>query len=1028
MPICPGCGEENPSRFRLCGYCGTALAPAAPAHEVRKTVTVVFSDLKGSTSLGEQLDPEALREVMARYFDVIRAVLERHGGTVEKFIGDAVMAVFGLPRLHEDDALRAVRAALEMRDGAGRASTTSSSSDCGVRLANRTGVNTGEVVAGDPTAGQRLVTGDTVNVAARLEQAAPENEILIGESTYRLVQGRRQRRGRSTRSRSRARRSRVPAYRLLDVVEATPRAWPAASTRRSSAARPSSALLLEPLRRRRSTQRRCELVTVLGERRRRQVAAGPRVPRRGRRPGHVSCAAAACPTARASRSGRCAAAIAPGDRRVAAGAASSGARPKLDALVGAEQRRRRRAARSGDRPVDRGLPAAGDVLGDAPPARDPRRRPPAGRGRSTTSTGPSRRSSTSSSTSATPSSAPVLVLCPARHELLEEHPEWAADRPHADPGRRSSRSRRPRASRWWPTSSGRPTSRAASRSGSAEHGRGQPAVRRADALDADRRRHAPVGGRSSGSSSATWTRSTSRRRSQRCSPRGSISSPSEERTVVERAAVIGQTLLRRRRGRADRPSDRRRTCTQRLQTLSSKELVAPDRSDVRRPGGVLVPAHPDPRRRVRRVAQADASRAARALRRRGSSASPATGPRVRGDPRLSPRAGLPEPARARSAGRRRPRDRRAKHRDTSRRAGRRASCQERLSGRLSTSSSAPSAVLDQQHPFWLALVPDLADALFYEGRVRPGRRSTSSELLLASRESGDLRLHTEAQIVQMFGRYATQPENFSDVVVELAEDAIVVVRAAGDHAALSEGLAVDRIRSRDAAASMQRPRRQFRHAVDEARRRATGARSWSTSRRTRCRPPTGRAGARGDLAVAVRYSSIARVPAAKSLVLCALASSAGSRWSSSTRLARSTAQARDVRRPRPARWRPRWCHCDSGPVEMLAGDPAAAERELRSRLRHAHLRSATKATCRPPQPCSRRPSTSSATTTRPSSFTLLSEEMSYPDDLNSEVEWRCARARIFVRRGDYDRAEVLARDAVPRPARATSSRCRPMQH
>ena len=117
MLRCPNCGEENPERFRHCGYCGTQLSRpvgAEPAEEVRKTVTVVFCDLKGSTSLGEQLDSESLREVLGVYFSAMRQVLERHGGTVEKYIGDAIMAVFGLPRLHEDDALRAVRAAFEM--------------------------------------------------------------------------------------------------------------------------------------------------------------------------------------------------------------------------------------------------------------------------------------------------------------------------------------------------------------------------------------------------------------------------------------------------------------------------------------------------------------------------------------------------------------------------------------------------------------------------------------------------------------------------------------------------------------------------------------------------------------------------------------------------------------------------------------------------------------------------------------------------------------------------------------------------
>src|SRR6266542_2026636 len=150
----------------MCGFCGTPLVAQLPVQEVRKTVTIVFSDLKGSTSLGESLDSESLREVMNRYFDAMRAVLERHGGTVEKFIGDAVMAVFGLPQLHEDDALRAVRAAADMKASLARVNDELQQV-WGVRLTNRTGVNTGEVVAGDPTAGQRLVTGDAVNVAAR---------------------------------------------------------------------------------------------------------------------------------------------------------------------------------------------------------------------------------------------------------------------------------------------------------------------------------------------------------------------------------------------------------------------------------------------------------------------------------------------------------------------------------------------------------------------------------------------------------------------------------------------------------------------------------------------------------------------------------------------------------------------------------------------------------------------------------------------------------------------------------------------
>ena len=155
--------------------------------EARKTVTVVFSDVAESTRLGAELDPEAVRRIMSRYFETASQALERHGGTVEKFIGDAVMAVFGIPAVHEDDALRAVRAVIELRDAV-EVLNRELEQERGVRLQLRMGVNTGEVVAGDPADGHAFVTGDTVNVAARLEQAAAPGEILIGETTRRLVQ------------------------------------------------------------------------------------------------------------------------------------------------------------------------------------------------------------------------------------------------------------------------------------------------------------------------------------------------------------------------------------------------------------------------------------------------------------------------------------------------------------------------------------------------------------------------------------------------------------------------------------------------------------------------------------------------------------------------------------------------------------------------------------------------------------------------------------------------------------------------
>jgi class 3 adenylate cyclase/tetratricopeptide (TPR) repeat protein len=173
--LCGACGQENPEGFRFCGRCAAPLEQAAPTREVRKVVTIVFCDLTGSTALGDRTDPETLRATMRGYYDEMRAILERHGGTVEKFVGDAVMAVFGIPVSHEDDALRAVRAVWQMRSAVDA-----------LGLNARIGVNTGEVVTGG---GETLVTGDAVNIAARLEQHAPAGEVLIGIETQRLVRG-----------------------------------------------------------------------------------------------------------------------------------------------------------------------------------------------------------------------------------------------------------------------------------------------------------------------------------------------------------------------------------------------------------------------------------------------------------------------------------------------------------------------------------------------------------------------------------------------------------------------------------------------------------------------------------------------------------------------------------------------------------------------------------------------------------------------------------------------------------------------
>jgi class 3 adenylate cyclase len=187
VTVCPVCGEPNPARASFCLNCGSQLpAASAAGRPARKTVTVVFTDLAGSGSLGQRLDPESLAVVMGRWFDHMRALFERHGGRVQKFVGDAVVAVFGIPVVNEDDALRAVRAAAGLRGGLGPLNAELER-DWGVTLQTRTGVNTGEVVTGDPAIGDALVLGDAVNVAARLEQVAAPGEVLLGQSTYRLV-------------------------------------------------------------------------------------------------------------------------------------------------------------------------------------------------------------------------------------------------------------------------------------------------------------------------------------------------------------------------------------------------------------------------------------------------------------------------------------------------------------------------------------------------------------------------------------------------------------------------------------------------------------------------------------------------------------------------------------------------------------------------------------------------------------------------------------------------------------------------
>ena len=253
MLACSNCGRENPDDAFFCMNCATPLAPATPARQVRKTVTALFCDLVGSTTLAERHDPEVLKPVLQRYFEEMRDAAERHGGLVEKFIGDAVVAVFGIPQAHEDDALRAVRAAVEMR---GR--LASFGGDSAVEVTSRIGLTTGEVlVSGE----DQPPIGDTMNTAARLQSSAAPGEILIGEPTFRLVQD-------AVVAEPveplalKGKTEPVPAFRLLQVASLSPM-----RTRHLDApmvGRTRERVLLQQAFERTASDRDCQLFTVLG--------------------------------------------------------------------------------------------------------------------------------------------------------------------------------------------------------------------------------------------------------------------------------------------------------------------------------------------------------------------------------------------------------------------------------------------------------------------------------------------------------------------------------------------------------------------------------------------------------------------------------------------------------------------------------------------------------------------------------------------------------------------------------------------
>ncbi len=264
VPACPVCGAERPPGARFCPSCGAALVEEAPipAGQERRLVTILFADVTGSTGLGERLDPERLQEVLGTYFAAMREEIEAEGGTVEKFIGDAVMAAFGVPAAHEDDPARALRAALRMRR---RLEQVNRDLDgrIGVTLRIRIGVNTGEVLAAvRPRPGEPMVTGDAVNVAARLEQQADPDQVVVAERTARAVRGFRFRE--LGERELRGKEQPVPAVSLEEQVPGAPqRGVPGLSA--PMVGRDAELDLLASLYRRSVAERRPNLVTIYGD-------------------------------------------------------------------------------------------------------------------------------------------------------------------------------------------------------------------------------------------------------------------------------------------------------------------------------------------------------------------------------------------------------------------------------------------------------------------------------------------------------------------------------------------------------------------------------------------------------------------------------------------------------------------------------------------------------------------------------------------------------------------------------------------
>jgi class 3 adenylate cyclase len=391
---CASCGGENPGGARFCNRCGASLVAAVASREVRKTVTAVFCDVTGSTALGEAVDLEALRALLQRYFERMRAIVEHHGGTVEKFIGDAVVAVFGVPVAHEDDALRACRAAVEMREALPELGVT-----C------RIGVNTGEVMT---TSDETLATGDAMNVAARLEQSAEPGEVLIGATTLELVRD-------AVVVEAvdplllKGKADHVPAFKLLSVPGPPDRAHASRFV-----GRVHELATVEQAWSRAITESSCELLTVVGD-------AGVGKSR-------LVAEALERIDARVLR-GRCL----PLRRRHYVLACRRGAEAARDAAHRRRSTRRCAVAAGGERAADH---SRRDLLGIPQAARG---EPPLVVCLDDLQWGEELFLDLVESTALLSTGAPVFLLCMARPELLERRPAWASPLRLAP----TTRSRRP---------------------------------------------------------------------------------------------------------------------------------------------------------------------------------------------------------------------------------------------------------------------------------------------------------------------------------------------------------------------------------------------------------------------------------------------------------------------------------------------------------------------------------------------------------------------------------------------------------